>query len=116
MNKDVEVLFLASHMHGRGVEFTIQRFDGTDVGEVFYTNDDWHVPRITQFDPPLVVNKGEGFQWSCTWDNQDDLEVNYGLAASDEMCNLALVHTPLDFDARCDVVETSDGVLFDPDA
>jgi hypothetical protein len=30
------------------------------------------------------------------------------------MCNLAVVHTLCDLSAQCEVVETSDGVLWSP--
>jgi hypothetical protein len=113
MNEDVEVVFLASHMHAKGVEFTIAEFDGTDAGEVFYTNDDWHNPKITQYDAPLTVPAGEGFEWTCTWDNTGDEPVQYGPTAEDEMCNLAVVFTPFSMTAACEVVETSDGVLWE---
>ena len=45
LNKDVDVIFLASHMHKLGKEFTIRLFDGTDSGDIF-TNDDWHNLRL----------------------------------------------------------------------
>ena len=114
MNRDVEVLFLASHTHQLGVEFNISLWDGAEVGEVFYTNDDWHDPKIIQYDPPLVIEEGTGFEWSCTWENPSDDDITYGLTAEDEMCNLAVVHTPFDMSALCEVVETSDGVLYTP--
>lgn len=114
MNRDVEVLFLASHTHELGVEFNVRRFDGAETGDIMYTNDDWHVPLIEQYEEPLIVAEGEGFEWSCTWDNPNDHVVNYGLDSTDEMCNLAVVHTPFDPGALCEVVETSDGVLYDP--
>ncbi len=115
MNRDVEVLFLASHTHRRGVEFAIAPFDGETTGDVFYRNDDWHDPKIVQYDPPLIVPEGTGFEFSCTWKNEDAFAVNYGLNAEDEMCNMAIVHTPFDITAWCDVVETSDGVLWSPE-
>lgn len=115
-NEDVEVLFLASHTHQLGTEFTIKPFDGQSVGAQFYRNDDWHVPNIVQYDPPLVVPAGEGFEWTCTWNNPTAEAVRYGNLATDEMCNLAVVHTPFSTTARCEVVESSDGVLWDPDA
>ena len=114
MNEDVEVLFLASHTHELGIEFNIAPFDGETVGDVFYTNDDWHSPKIVQYDPPLVVPAGQGLEWSCTWNNTQDHEVNYGPDSTDEMCNLAIVHTPFSVTAQCEVVETSDGVLWEP--
>jgi len=111
MNEDVEVQFLASHTHARGVEFTIAPFDGVATGEVFYTNDDWHDPQIEQYNPPIVVPAGQGFEFSCTWFNDTDEVLTYGLTAEDEMCNMALVFTPFSITAACEVVETSDGVL-----
>ncbi len=113
-NEDVEILFLASHMHALGVKFEIAPFNGKEVGEVMYTNDDWHIPLITQYDPPMVVKAGEGFEWKCTWDNPTDQEITYGNTAENEMCNLAVVHTPFSLTAACEVVETSDGVLWKP--
>ncbi len=112
-NRDVEILFLASHTHEKGVQFDIAPFDGETVGEVFYTNDDWHDPKIVQYEDPLVVPAGEGFEWSCTWDNDTEAEVTYGNTADNEMCNLAVVHTPFDISAACEVVETSDGVIWE---
>jgi hypothetical protein len=114
MNEDVDIHFLASHMHELGVEFTIARFDGETTGDVFYTNTDWHDPMIVQYEIPISVPAGSGFEWSCTWDNPSDESVSYGPTSKDEMCNLAIVHTPLSMTALCEVVETSDGVLWGP--
>ena len=112
-NEDVEVLFLAAHQHGLGTEFTIAPFDGETVGEVFFTNDDWHTPKITQYTPPMVVPAGQGFEWTCTWKNTTDEMVVYGNESTDEMCNMSVVHTPFSMTAACEVVESSDGVLWD---
>lgn len=113
MNEDVEVQFLASHTHAMATEFTIAPFDGVTTGEVFYTNTDWHDPRIEQFTPARVVPAGQGFEFTCTWFNETDATVTYGLASTDEMCNLAIVFTPFSTTAACEVVETSDGVLWE---
>ncbi len=112
MNEDVEVQFLASHTHAKGVEFTIAPFDGTTTGEVFYSNKDWHDPMIEQYNPGLVTPAGTGFEWSCTWFNDTDETTHYGLESTDEMCNMAVVFTPFSMTAACEVVETSDGVLW----
>ena len=114
LNKDVDVIFLASHMHKLGKEFTIRLFDGTESGDIFYTNDDWHNPKIVQYETPIHVAAGTGFEYSCTWENPTDEPIQYGLTADDEMCNLTFVHMPYDMDSLCEVVETSDGVLWDP--
>ncbi|MCB9745286.1 MAG: hypothetical protein H6741_08860 [Alphaproteobacteria bacterium] len=111
-NKDVDVQFLASHTHALGVNFTVAHFDGVNTGELFYENDDWHDPKIEQYNPPLSIPAGQGFEYTCTWDNDTGEHVSYGLTSQDEMCNLAIVFTPFDMDAECTVVETSDGVLW----
>jgi hypothetical protein len=114
MNEDVTVQFLASHTHARGRRFTIAPYDGTTVGDVFFDNDDWHDPMITQYTPGMFVPAGQGFEFSCTWDNTSEETVQYGFASTDEMCNMALVFTPFSMTATCEVVETSDGVLYEP--
>ena len=114
MNRDVEVIFLASHTHELGRKFTIKHFDGTDVGETIFENTNWHDPKITQYDPPLIIPAGTGFEWTCEFSNSKDQDVIYGTSASDEMCNMTIVHTPQDFSAWCDIVETSDGVIWTP--
>ena len=111
MNEDVEVQFLASHTHAMGVEFTIAPFDGATTGDIFYSNDDWHDPKIQQYTPGLTVPAGQGFEFSCTWENDTDEVVNYGLLSTNEMCNMAIVFTPFSTSAECEVVETSDGVI-----
>ncbi|MDP2311662.1 MAG: hypothetical protein Q8P41_02060 [Pseudomonadota bacterium] len=113
MNEDVEVQFLASHTHATATEFTIAPFDGTTTGDIFYRNDDWHDPRIEQYTPPMAVPAGTGFEFACTWFNESDDTVNYGLLSTDEMCNMAIVFTPFSMTAACEVVETSDGVLWE---
>jgi hypothetical protein len=114
MNEDVDLLFLASHTHQLGIDFKVAHFDGSTTGDVFYENMDWHNPKITQFDPPLSVKAGTGFEYSCTWRNPTDNKIEYGLTADDEMCNLTIVHTPFSQTARCDVVASSTGFLWKP--
>jgi hypothetical protein len=114
MNEDVDVIFLASHTHELATNFTIRPFDGETTGEIIFSNDDWHDPMITQYDPPISVPAGTGFEWTCTYQNTKEQDVNYGLTAEDEMCNMAMVHTPQSMTAWCDIVETSDGVIWEP--
>ena len=113
MNKDIDLLFMASHTHQLGIHFSVKRFDGENVvGDVFYENSDWHDPYIMKFEEPLFVPAGEGFEYSCTWKNTTNTLVEYGSTAEHEMCNLTLVHTPGDFDICCEVVDSSDGEMW----
>ena len=61
----------------------------------------------------MVVPAGQGFEWTCTWKNTTDEMVVYGNESTDEMCNMSVVHTPFSMTAACEVVESSDGVLWD---
>jgi hypothetical protein len=110
MNEDVDVLFLASHMHKTGFHYTIAPFDGTTVGEVMYTNDDWHSPKVVQFDTPMRVEKGKGFEFACHYRNETDAPIRYGLTADDEMCTMTLVHTPMSITAKCEIVAASNAL------
>ena len=71
------------------------------------------LPSSSACTPAMVVPAGTGFEWSCTWYNDTDETVNYGVNATDEMCNMAIVFTPFSMTATCEVVETSDGVLWE---
>jgi hypothetical protein len=112
MTDDVDILFLSSHTHQLARKFEIRMFDGETVGELIYENDDWATPALKSFgDAPLHVPAGQGFEFQCHYSNDTSETVNWGFAAADEMCQIALVFTPGYSDYRCDVVETSDGVI-----
>jgi hypothetical protein len=111
MNEAVDVIFVATHTHALGRRATISRFDGTNVGAQLYENTSWQSPPLLQFQPALHLNPGEGFEFRCEYTNTRDVDVHWGFHASDEMCQIAMVFTPGSTTARCDVVQTSDGVL-----
>jgi hypothetical protein len=112
MDEDIDVLFLSSHTHQLGRNVEVKRFDGAAVGELVYSNDDWHTPQLKEFaDAPLHVAAGTGFEFACHFSNPTGEVVHWGFKAEDEMCQIALVFTPGDAGRKCNVVETSDGVL-----
>ncbi|UJR86221.1 hypothetical protein [Sandaracinus amylolyticus] len=112
MNRDVDVIFLSSHTHELGQRVEIRTFDGTNVAEEpVYVNTDWHAPLLLQLETPLHVAAGSGFEFRCEYSNPNAEMVNWGFRAADEMCQMAMVFTPQDLTADCEVVETSDGVI-----
>jgi len=112
MDEDIDVLFLSSHTHQLGRSVEVRKFDGAAVGDLVYSNDDWHTPQLLSFgDAPLHVPAGTGFEFQCHYSNPTGEVVHWGFHASDEMCQIAMVFTPGDAGRRCEVVETSDGVL-----
>jgi hypothetical protein len=100
----LHVFELSSHQHQRGTHFTAWRSDGTKVFENF----DWAHPAIVNYDPPLVLDPGDYFEYECEYDNGvtrqvrrcgdsrfdkgctpgEPVAVTYGNTAQDEMCFL----------------------------
>ena len=69
------VVALTSHMHKRGALFTIDFLDGStavecaDKGTTCLTATDYADPPQVAFNPPLLVNVGQGLRYTCTHDN-----------------------------------------------
>ena len=79
------IVQLVSHAHRLMVEFRAEMIGGAHDGELIYVAYDWEHPPILRFDPPLVLERGEGFRLEATYDNWTDQEVNFGLLSTDEM-------------------------------
>lgn len=109
MNRDIDLLLVSTHTHELAKQADIYLFDGTRRGERIYQNLDWHAPPLLQFERPLRIPAGTGFEFQCHYRNPRDEEVNWGFAAEDEMCQIAIVHTPFDLAAVCDVVDSGAG-------
>lgn len=107
MNSDVDVLFLSSHTHALGRTAEIHRFDGATTGDLVYTNTDWHAPPLKDFTAtPMHVPAGQGFEFSCHFNNPQAMPVNWGFLSTDEMCQIAIVFTPGETSRKCEVVES----------
>jgi len=70
-----------------GTDFSVWLAGGSRDGELVWTSSDWQDSHY-ELDEPLVLAEGEGFRFQCDYDNNTDLELRFGLNASDEMCNL----------------------------
>jgi hypothetical protein len=79
------VLLLTSHMHKTGELFQIRIAGGARNGELVYENDDWEHPRMITFDPPLVLQPGEGLTSIITYNNTTGRTLAFGLTSEDEM-------------------------------
>lgn len=105
MNDDVDVLFLSSHTHRLAERTVIHSFNGTDTGDVMYSNTDWHAPPLQDHTAaPIHVAKGTGFEFECDYANPGTSDVHWGFTAADEMCQIALVYTPGETTRKCEVV------------
>ena len=112
MTDDVDLLFVATHTHRLAYETHVKLFDGKAVGDEIYENVDWQSPRLKDLtEAPLHIAKGQGLELSCLYRNPTGETVEWGFAAKDEMCNLAYVFTPGESHAKCEIVESNDGLL-----
>ena len=109
MSSDVELKIMASHTHELGVRVTAYRWDGSEVGERIYENDDWHTPKLEFYDA-VPIAAGTGFHFECEFDNPREEDVAWGFNAEDEMCQITLVFTPGLLSTDCEVVDSSDGL------
>jgi|GEM_PF-245404 len=109
MNEDVEMVILSSHTHQLAEYVDVYLWDGTSRGEMVYENYDWHAPTLKQFDPPVTIKKGTGFEFRCHYRNKGDKNVRWGFGADDEMCQIGLVHTPFLTTASCVVTQQGRG-------
>ncbi|HVK73736.1 MAG TPA: hypothetical protein VM734_10460 [Kofleriaceae bacterium] len=110
MNEPIDLLFLSSHTHALARKVEVRHFDGQTVGDLVYENDDWATPALENYPTPLHVAAGQGFEFQCHYTNPGTETVHWGFAASDEMCQIALVYTPGVASHKCEVVDSSDGM------
>jgi hypothetical protein len=83
---DVEVFGLTSHFHELGDYFKIEKWVPDGDATFVYEDDDWAHPKYQEYWPTISLKKGEGLQWTCTWDNYKTKAVGPGKYSTDEMC------------------------------
>jgi len=109
MNTDIDLIILSSHTHQLARYVDVYLWDGEKRGEMIYDNDDWHAPALKQFETPIPIRKGQGFEFRCHYRNPTDANVKWGFGANDEMCQIGFVHTPFDMTAECVPTEIGRG-------
>ena len=63
------IMQLMSHAHEHMLELRVEITGGARHGELVYVSYDWEHPLILELDPPLVLERGEGFKVEATYDN-----------------------------------------------
>jgi hypothetical protein len=81
----VRVFMLTSHNHEWGQKFQIFIKGGNRNGEMVYESTDWSHPLIKSYDPPIVLQPGEGLRSVVTYLNNTDHPIGFGLKSTDEM-------------------------------
>jgi hypothetical protein len=85
MSEVTTVFMLTSHMHEHGERFVIRIAGGPRDGEKVYETDDWDHPAIVSYDPPIVLEPGEGLTSEITYNNTTARTITFGLTSQDEM-------------------------------
>lgn len=97
--KPVKLLGLTGHYHYRGKIFVASTWDPsnpTDPGIPLYRQDGYLDPPFRTFTakgetPPEI----QGIQWTCAYDNNDDVEYKFGpFTDANEHCNLFFFYYP----------------------
>ena len=95
MTADVMVHKLTRHTHKWGTDFPVSFAGGERDGELIYTSPSYENPDHI-FDEPVLVKAGEGFRFTCNYDNTDgDHLLTFGEKTTNEMCILfATIYSP----------------------
>ena len=97
--RELKLLGITGHYHFRGKQFDAYRVnaDGSR-GELLYEYKGFDQPVFQQYsDNPIVLHKGEGLEWQCTYQNDTDKTFCFGPdAAVQEHCILFGSYYPTD--------------------
>ena len=74
-----------THAHEKMKEFIVEISGGSRDGEVIYWTNDWEHPPIINFDPPIILEEGQGLTLKATYDNWTSRPVTFGFKSTDEM-------------------------------
>ncbi len=79
------IFTLTSHCHAHGQKFQIFISGGPRNGELIYESTDWSHPLVKTYNPPIIVNQGEGIKTIVTYNNTTNNVITFGLKSTDEM-------------------------------
>lgn len=81
----MRIFALTSHTHSRGQQFVIRIIGGSRNGETVYSTTSWEHPDFVNFNPPLVLQRGDGLASIVTYNNTTSRTITFGLTSEDEM-------------------------------
>jgi hypothetical protein len=90
-----KIFGLTGHTHQRGTGVTIELASAaTGAGTNVWMNTDWAEPPLTIFNPPLVPTAGQGFRYTCTYNNPTSSPITFGEGVNQEMCFMWAYYYP----------------------
>ena len=85
---------LTRHTHKWGTDFPVYYHGGQNDGDLIYTSPSYEDPDYI-FEEPILVQAGDGFRFTCNYDNDSDHHLGPGEKTTDEMCILfPIVYSP----------------------
>jgi hypothetical protein len=87
VSQELMVGELVRRTQSRGTSFGVWMSGGPRDGELVWYSPDPNATRVI-LPEPLKLAPGEGFRFQCDYRNTTDLELRYGVNATDEMCTL----------------------------
>ncbi|MDA0197015.1 MAG: hypothetical protein O2887_18605 [Bacteroidetes bacterium] len=84
-NEKRTIFMLTSHAHQHMKEFRISIIGGPKDGQLVYFTNDWEHPVLLEYDPPIVLNPGEGLRGDALYYNDTDNTLRFGLLSVEEM-------------------------------
>ncbi len=84
---DILVSKLTRHTHQWGTDFDVYYQGGDKDGAHIWTTPNYEQTEYV-FDQPILMKKGTGFRFTCSFNNTTAGALKFGLTASDEMCIL----------------------------
>lgn len=85
----VKFFAMTGHQHHLGTNVQVGISNSkTEPPRMVYDvpNWSWSEPKTEVFAQPITMTKGQGFSFTCTWNNTTDNRVRFGESANAEMC------------------------------
>jgi hypothetical protein len=84
---DLQLVTLSSHAHNHLVKFETRIYDGEQtLSGVIYESRDWDSPAIEAQAEPILLRQGQGLTFTCHYDNDQDVWIQFGFGVENEMC------------------------------
>ena len=82
----INVIALSSHSHKHTQSVSVDLLHaGVSAGQQLLTTD-YADPSVHNYDPPLRLEAGDGWRWTCNYLNQTSGTLRFGVTSNDEMC------------------------------
>lgn len=106
----ITLMAMTGHYHYRGRHFVSER---SEDGSALYEHEGYEDPVFEIYDPAAApgFEAGAGFEWTCTYDNRDDVDYEFGpFTDENEHCNVFAFYYPTQAQMESTTCIREDGV------